>query len=90
MRDVILLHPTDGFPVFASATSIFDSKHRQRVVDFDVPVEIDGVRFSPCDLVFADIDGVVVVPQEIEAEVIRSAWEKFMPRTSSATPSNPA
>jgi regulator of RNase E activity RraA len=65
-----------GFPVFARATSIYDSKHRQRVVDFDVPVEIDGVRFCPGDLVFADIDGVVVVPQQIEAEVIHSAWKK--------------
>jgi regulator of RNase E activity RraA len=65
-----------GFPVFARATSIYDSKHRQRVVDFDVPVEIDGVLFSPGDLVFADIDGVVVVPQEIEAEVVHSAWKK--------------
>src|SRR4051794_40460855 len=64
------------FPVFARATSIYDSKHRQRVVDFDVPIEIDGVRFASGDLVFADIDGVVVVPREIEAEVIRCAWEK--------------
>ena len=65
-----------GFPIFARATSIYDSKHRQRVVDFDVPVEIDGVRFSPGDLVFADIDGVVVVPQQIEAELIQCAWQK--------------
>jgi regulator of RNase E activity RraA len=65
-----------GFPVFARATSTYDSKHRQRVVDFDVPIEIDGVRFSPGDLVFADIDGVVVVPQQIEVELIHSAWQK--------------
>src|SRR5262245_24977692 len=51
-----------GFPVFARATSVYDSKHRQRVVEVDVPVEIDGVHFSPGDLVFADVDGVVVVP----------------------------
>lgn len=65
-----------GFPVFARSTSVYDSKHRQRVVDFDVPVEIDGVRFSSGDLVFADIDGVVVVPREIEAELIQAAWQK--------------
>jgi regulator of RNase E activity RraA len=75
VRDVCKMKAM-GFPVFARATSLYDSKHRQRVVDFDVPVELDGVRFSPGDLVFADLDGVVVIPQEIEVEVIRSAWEK--------------
>lgn len=64
------------FPVFAAGTSIYDSLHRQRVIDVDVPVEIAGVRFSPGDLVFADVDGVVVVPQAVEKEVIGNAWEK--------------
>jgi 4-hydroxy-4-methyl-2-oxoglutarate aldolase len=65
-----------GFPVFARATSVYDSKHRQRAVDLDIPIEIDGIRFSPGDLVVADIDGIVVVPQQIEAELIHSAWQK--------------
>jgi regulator of RNase E activity RraA len=65
-----------GFPCFARATIVYDSKDRQRVVDLDVPVEIDGVRFSPGDLVIADEDGVVVVPKAIEAAVVRRAWEK--------------
>ena len=46
------------------------------MIDVDVAVEIDGVRFDPGDLVFADLDGVVVVPQRIEAEAIRRAWDK--------------
>ena len=46
------------------------------MIDIDVPVEIEGVRFNPGDLVFADADGVVVVPQEIETEAIRRSWEK--------------
>jgi regulator of RNase E activity RraA len=65
-----------GFGVFARATCVYDSLNRQRVVDIDVPVEIDGVRFSPGDLVIADVDGVVVIPREIEAETIRRAWAK--------------
>jgi len=64
------------FPVFARGVSVYDSRDRQRVVDIDVPVEIDGVVFAPGDLVFADVDGVVVVPQAAEAEVIAAAWEK--------------
>ena len=65
-----------GFAVHARGTSIYDSQDRQRVVDLDVPVELAGVVFSPGDLVFADCDGVVVVPQEVEQEAIQRAWNK--------------
>ena len=65
-----------GFPVFARGTCVYDSKDRQRVIDVDVPVEIEGVTFEPGDLVIADIDGVVVIPQEIEAQVVQHALDK--------------
>jgi 4-hydroxy-4-methyl-2-oxoglutarate aldolase len=65
-----------AFPCFARGTIVYDSKDRQRVIDLDVPVEIDGVRFTPGDLVIADVDGVVVVPKAVEASVVRRAWEK--------------
>lgn len=74
-RDVGKISELD-FPVFALGTRPHDSLNRQRVVDIDVPVEIDGVRFSPGDLVIADRDGVVVVPQSVEPEALRRAWEK--------------
>jgi 4-hydroxy-4-methyl-2-oxoglutarate aldolase len=64
------------FPVFARQPSPYDSQHRQRVIDVDVPVLIGGVQFAPGDLVFADLDGIVVVPQAVEEEVIARAWEK--------------
>jgi regulator of RNase E activity RraA len=63
------------FPVFARGTCIYDSLNRQRVVDMDGTVEIDGVRFEPGALVIADVDGVVVVPREVEKQAIRRAWE---------------
>jgi regulator of RNase E activity RraA len=65
-----------AFPCFARGTIVYDSKDRQRVIDLDVPVEIDGVRFCPGDLVIADVDGVVVVPRVVEVNVVRKAWEK--------------
>ena len=64
------------FPIWARGTCLYDSRDRNRVIDVDVPVEIDGVRIAPGDLVVADVDGVVVVPQPMEAEVVRRAWEK--------------
>lgn len=65
-----------NFNVYARGTCVYDSQNRQRVIDLDVPVEIDGVRFAPGDLVFADEDGIVVVPQAVEAAAIQRAWDK--------------
>jgi len=65
------------FPVFATATSIYDSLNRQRVIDIDIPVEIGGVIFTPGALIFCDKDGIVVIPQEVEREVIERAINKM-------------
>jgi regulator of RNase E activity RraA len=64
------------FPVFAGGTSPYDSKDRQEVTAIDTDVEIAGVVFRPNDLVFADADGIVVVPAAIEEEALRRAWNK--------------
>ncbi len=66
-----------GFPVFARGTNIRDSMNRQRVIDLDVTVDVGGVRIAPGDLVIADIDGVVVVPQAVEKEALARAWAKI-------------
>ncbi len=74
-RDIAKIREMD-FPVFARGACVYDSKDRQRVIDIDVPVELDGVVLSPGDLVVADEDGVVVVPRAAEEEALRLAWEK--------------
>jgi regulator of RNase E activity RraA len=75
IRDVDKIGPMQ-FPVFARGRCLYDSLNRQRVIDIDVPVEIDSVRFSPGDLVFADSDGIVVVPKQVETEVLKRAFDK--------------
>ena len=75
VRDVAKMRAM-RFPVFARGTCVYDSLNRQRVVDLQVRVEIDGVSIEPGDLVIADVDGVVVVPQIAEEEVLRLAWKK--------------
>lgn len=75
VRDIVKMSQL-GFAVFARGTSPYDSRDRNRVVDLDVPVEIGGVQFAPGDLVIADADGIVVVPQAVEEEAIAAAWEK--------------
>jgi regulator of RNase E activity RraA len=65
-----------GFPVFARHLSPYDSMNRQKVVAYDVPVEIEGVVVAPGDIVIADRDGIAVVPQSAEAAVLKLALEK--------------
>ncbi|RCR70648.1 RraA family protein [Larkinella punicea] len=75
VRDIDKMRAME-FPVFATSRNPYDSQNRQRVVDLDVTVEIDGVKFRPGDLVMADEDGIVVVPQEVEEQVIAAAIQK--------------
>ncbi|HEY8368988.1 MAG TPA: RraA family protein [Thermodesulfobacteriota bacterium] len=65
-----------GFPVFSTGLSPADSKGRCEVIAHGVTIEAGGVRVRPGDLVFGDRDGVVVVPQELEAEAVRRALRK--------------
>ncbi|MBL8326603.1 MAG: RraA family protein [Rubrivivax sp.] len=65
-----------GFAVFCGGIGPLDTKGRARMVERDVPVRCAGVLVRPGDLVFGDVDGVVVVPREAEDEVLRRALEK--------------
>ena len=49
---------------------------RTQVADFRCPIEINGVWIEPGDLVFGDLDGVVIVPRAVETEVVQRALEK--------------
>jgi 4-hydroxy-4-methyl-2-oxoglutarate aldolase len=71
-RDVdFIVH--SGFPVFARFTTPQDSVPRWEVVDWGHEVSIGDVRVATGDLVLADSDGVVVIPAEVEAEVVGRA-----------------
>jgi 4-hydroxy-4-methyl-2-oxoglutarate aldolase len=65
-----------GWPVFSRGRFAQDSGVRTKVVDYRCPIEIDGVWIEPGDLVFGDLDGVVVVPRRHEKDVIAKALEK--------------
>lgn len=64
------------WPVFSWGPYAQDAQLRTQVLDYRVPVQIGQVLVHPGDLVFGDIDGVVVVPAEIEAEVIELALQR--------------
>lgn len=64
------------FPVFHGGIGPLDTKGRARMVEIDTPVECAGVKVSSGDLIFGDIDGVVVIPQEAVTDVITRAQRK--------------
>jgi regulator of RNase E activity RraA len=65
-----------NFPVFSFGSYGQDAGPRYKVYDFRIPVEIQGVRVNPGDILFGDIDGVLVVPADAETEVFTKALEK--------------
>lgn len=66
-----------GFPVFSHGRYAQDQGVRGFVSDFRQPITYgNGVVLHAGDLIFADLDGVVVVPRRAEREVLRLALEK--------------
>jgi 4-hydroxy-4-methyl-2-oxoglutarate aldolase len=65
-----------GFSVFATGIKPVDSKGRGLVVDYNVPVQCGGIIVKPGDLVFADFDGVVVIPRDLLERTLELARTK--------------
>lgn len=65
-----------NFPTFSRGGFAQDQRVRGKVIDFRTPLLIEGTRVSPGDIVFGDLDGVVVVPRAAERETIMAALEK--------------
>ncbi len=64
------------FPTFSYGRYAQDQAPRGKVIDYRIPIEIEGVRINPGDIIVGDLDGVCIVPREIEIEVINRALEK--------------
>ena len=64
------------FPCFGYGAYAQDQGPRGKVVDYRVPIEIGNIRINPGDIIFGDVDGVLIVPQEAETEVFSKALEK--------------
>ena len=63
--------------MYATGIKPVDSRGRGLVLDYNVPVECGTVIAHPGDLLFADFDGVVVIPAGVVPEVISMAKDKI-------------
>ena len=65
-----------NWPVFARACWAQDSSVRTYVCDFRCTIEIGQVTIHDGDLVFGDVDGVLIIPIEVHEEVLEKALIK--------------
>lgn len=75
VRDVRMMREMK-FPVFHGGIRPLESRRRGKIMEIDVPAEVGGVRTCRGDLVFGDVDGVVVIPNDIAEKVVELALEK--------------
>lgn len=72
IRDIKALKTMD-LPLFYAGRDPRTSKGRTEIDECQIPVVLDGVTIRPGDLIFGDIDGVAVIPQEIADSVFEEA-----------------
>lgn len=65
------------FPLFHGGVGPLDTRGRARMIERDRVVQCAGVTVRSGDIVFGDIDGVVVIPQDRADEVIAKALNKI-------------
>lgn len=65
-----------GLPVFASGYTCQDVRMRATVDTINKPIQLKGVVVNVGDLVFADLEGIVVIPGRIENSVIDQVYQR--------------
>jgi len=63
------------FPIFSRGVAPSTTINHYRFVGKNIPVTCAGVQVRPSDIIVADMDGVVVVPQEKAADVLKKAQQ---------------
>lgn len=61
------------FPVFCKYRTSNGMLGRFRMVGWQMPISIGGVLIRPGDVIFGDVDGVLVIPRELAVEVLEKA-----------------
>jgi regulator of RNase E activity RraA len=65
-----------NFPTFSIGSYAQDQGPRGKVIDYRVPIEFNGVRVNPGDIVYGDLDGLLIIPKQVEKEAFSGAIEK--------------
>jgi 4-hydroxy-4-methyl-2-oxoglutarate aldolase len=63
------------FPVYSRGVAPGTTIGHYRCTGYNIPVTCAGVRVNPGDIISADEDGVVVIPKDREAAILKKAQE---------------
>lgn len=75
IRDLEEIERLGEYPVYARGVLPVTAVGRMEDVAIDTNIQIRGVRIQPGDIVFADRDGVVIIPQDAAPTVADMADE---------------
>ena len=65
-----------NFPIFCQGTTLAAGA-KSNVGELNVPISCGGTTVHPGDIIVGDADGEVVVPQNIEEEILKKSLEKL-------------
>jgi 4-hydroxy-4-methyl-2-oxoglutarate aldolase len=66
-----------GFPLFSTGSRPLDIAGRAQAIAYNAPVECGGVLVRPGDIIFAEVDGIAVIPSDVAAETVAKAFAKI-------------
>ncbi len=75
VRDILEIRRDYDFPVFSRSASPGTTLGRFKTLGANIPVVCGGIEVHPGDIIVGDVDGVVVVPKALAAEVLKMAQE---------------
>lgn len=76
VRDIVGIKQLN-FPVFSRGTTVAASG-KYGVGEINIPISCGGVGLLPGDIIVGDADGVVVIPQTTEQDVLKKALDKIV------------
>ncbi len=62
-----------SYPIFNMGTYMRTGKDRVVLESINEPICLSGIKVNPGDLIFGDMDGVLVIPKEFEKKVYEAA-----------------
>lgn len=66
-----------GFSVYAKGISLRSARNRVFQEALNVPIMVSSVQVKPSDIIIADENGVICIPQEYEASILSEAWKLY-------------
>jgi 4-hydroxy-4-methyl-2-oxoglutarate aldolase len=75
IRDIVGVKALN-YPVFSRGTTVAASG-KAGIGEVNVPISCGGVPVNPGDIIVGDADGVVVIPQAREQEILANSIEKM-------------